>query len=445
MTIEEFTGPCFAFSNITMQSPQQPVLRIAICGGGIGGLSLAVFLSRNPNVDVKVYEATGQFKEIGAGVMIWSRTWRILEIMGLSDKFSKIAHAPPTGKLDVGFDYRRSDQPTEGFRFKLVEMPCTPCIRFHRAEFLEIFVKNLPKGVANFGKRLNSYARQHSTGPIKLHFTDGSTGECDILVGADGIKSTVREQMYHEIASSTGDDSFLKFIHPVWTGITAYRGLIKVGDIPRGKDGSPHPTIERPMMYCGKDKHVVSYSISQGDIVNVVTFASEPENHGKPFNGEWVTMCKKQELLDCYAEWEPECTQLLDLIETPSKWAIHHLQPLPFYHQTGVVLLGDAAHAMAPHQGAGAGQAIEDAFLLAGLLATHSRSIPHKLLDAYDAVRRPAANHVLDGSYKSGLMYEFNSKYGDDYQTLGEAIPRQWHWIDSTTVEEDLERARKYV
>ncbi|PPQ62949.1 hypothetical protein CVT24_006189 [Panaeolus cyanescens] len=423
-----------------MEQPGKSVLRVAICGGGIGGLSLAVFLSKNPAVDVKLYEATGQFKEIGAGVMIWSRTWRIFEMMGLSDQFSKIAHAPPNG---VGFDYRRSDQPTEGFRFKLVEMPSQPtwytivgCIRFHRAQFLDVFVHNLPEGVANFGKRLSYYVRQQARGPITLHFTDGSTGECDILVGADGIKSTVREQMYHEYALSRRDDSFLKFAQPVWTGITAYRGLIKVGDIPRGSDGSLHRTIKTPMMYCGKDK---------GDIVNVVTFASEPEGHGKPFHGEWVTMCQKQELLDCYAEWEPEVTQLLDLIETPSKWAIHHLQPLPFYHYCGVVLLGDSAHAMAPHQGAGAGQAIEDAFILAGLLATHSHSNAHKLLDAYEAVRRPAANHVLEGSYESGLMYEFNSKYGDDYTALADAIPRQWHWIDDTTVEEDLERARKYI
>lgn len=112
-------------------------------GGGISGLCLAVALSKFADIDVQVYEAAQRFKEIGAGVMIWSRTWRILELMGLADDFSKIAHAPPDGSpgnrlrweadseffmndlsLGVGFDYRKSDQPEEGYRFHLVEFPC---------------------------------------------------------------------------------------------------------------------------------------------------------------------------------------------------------------------------------------------------------------------------------------------------------------------------------
>ena len=115
-----------------------------ISGGGISGLCLAVALSKCDNVEFHVYEAAERFKEIGAGVMIWTRTWIILELMGLSEQFSKIAHAPPDGSLGkpewphygtliylcfycagVGFDYRRSDQPTEGFRFHLVEVPRT--------------------------------------------------------------------------------------------------------------------------------------------------------------------------------------------------------------------------------------------------------------------------------------------------------------------------------
>ena len=117
-----------------------------ISGGGIAGLCLAISLSAHPHLVVDLYEATGQFKEIGAGVMIWSRTWRILELMGLANEFSKIAHAPPTGTQGrvqtdqravrpaltffcqaIGFDFRRSDQDHEGFRFKSVEMPCETC------------------------------------------------------------------------------------------------------------------------------------------------------------------------------------------------------------------------------------------------------------------------------------------------------------------------------
>lgn len=123
----------------------QNLILLEISGGGIAGLCLAISLSAHPHLVVDLYEATGQFKEIGAGVMIWSRTWRILELMGLANEFSKIAHAPPSGlqgrvQTDrrpilrpltpsspcqaIGFDFRRSDQEHEGFRFKSVEMPC---------------------------------------------------------------------------------------------------------------------------------------------------------------------------------------------------------------------------------------------------------------------------------------------------------------------------------
>ena len=69
----------------------------ASSGGGIGGLTLAVALSRYPDIQVDVYEAAGQFKEIGAGVMIWARTWEILSFLGMAEDFSRIAHAPPDG------------------------------------------------------------------------------------------------------------------------------------------------------------------------------------------------------------------------------------------------------------------------------------------------------------------------------------------------------------
>lgn len=114
---------------------------IEYSGGGISGLCLAVALRKYSDIEIHVYEAAERFKEIGAGVMIWTRTWTILELLGLSREFSKIAHAPPDGTLGqriqlslsastdvfvdvgVGFDYRKSDQPSEGFRFHLVEVP----------------------------------------------------------------------------------------------------------------------------------------------------------------------------------------------------------------------------------------------------------------------------------------------------------------------------------
>lgn len=213
-----------------------------------------------------------------------------------------------------------------------------------------------------------------------------------------------------------------------------------------------HRTIVEPMMYCGKSKHVVSYSISRGDVINVVTFASEPQSEGYRYEGDtWVSHCPQQELLDCYARWEPEVEQLLSKIEDPTKWAIHHLRPLPFYVDGNVALLGDAAHAMSPHLGAGAGQAIEDAYILASLLeqvSKEGRPIQFMIpcaLKAYEHIRLPFAKHVLQGSYESGLMYEFDkAEYGDNYGVLGGAIEKQWHWVEDPSPEVERLRALEF-
>ncbi|EPQ57035.1 FAD/NAD P-binding domain-containing protein [Gloeophyllum trabeum ATCC 11539] len=423
-------------------------------GGGICGLCLAVSLSKDPSIEVSIYEAAQRFSEIGAGVMIWAKTWRILEIMGLADQFSKVAHAPPDGSIGVGFDFRKSDQPQEGFRFLLSEMPYG-CIRFHRAHFLDVLINNLPEGIAHFNKRLSSYTRSSSSSPITLCFADDSTAVCDLVIGCDGIKSTIRTQMYREEAERTknerGDwESIVGYIEPVWSGTIAYRGLIPASRLKEG-----HSALSRPMMVSigtlssyTAARHVVSYSISQGSIVNVVTFASEPEKEGIPYEGPWVTECSRQELLDCYADWEPEVEELLQCIDKPTRWAIHHLKPLPFYVTDRVALLGDAAHAMTPHLGAGAGQAIEDAYILSLLLQhpdTDIESIP-LVLEAYEDARLRKAQHILEGSWDAALLYEFNSEmYGSDCNRLADVIQRQWGWVWESTPEEDEQNVLKWL
>ncbi|KAI0355681.1 FAD/NAD-P-binding domain-containing protein [Trametes cingulata] len=418
--------------------------RVAICGGGIGGLTLAVALSRYRDIRVDVYEAAEQFREIGAGVMIWARTWEILSLLGMAQDFSRIAHAPPDGSLGVGFDYRKSDQPQEGSRFYLFQVPYG-CIRFHRAHFLDVLVNHLPEGIAHFGKRLATYDtvdRGLTEPELELHFSDGSIARCDLLVGCDGIKSIVRKQMLEDqVHVHGGDLRLLDHIEPVWSGSIAYRGLIPVERLVSAN--REHRTIQTPMMYCGKSKHVVSYSLSRGSIVNVVAMASQPHMYGTAHPGPWVTTCSQEELLECFSDWEPEVGELLQCIERPTKWAIHELKPLPFYTQDRVALLGDAAHAMTPHQGAGAGQAIEDAFILAEVLG-HPRttlSTLHHALSAYEAVRLPLANHVLKGSRESGDMYEFNGPLWDDLPRLGPQIGRQWNWLWETTPHGEREKA----
>ncbi len=119
------------------------------------------------------------------------------------------------------------------------------CIRFHRAHFLDVLVNRLPPGVAHFGKRLATYSEDSEAEIVTLNFADGTTETCDLLVGCDGIKSTVRKQMF---AEEGGHD-------PVFTGTIAYRGLIPVSAL--CSDGTAHRTVSTPMMVIASSYHQI--------------------------------------------------------------------------------------------------------------------------------------------------------------------------------------------
>ncbi|KAF7315470.1 FAD/NAD(P)-binding domain-containing protein [Mycena indigotica] len=412
-------------------------LRVAICGGGISGLCLAVALSRHDHLQVDIWEATERFKELGAGLMVFSRTWRIFELLGLSSSFTSATHTKP--EPSAGYHYRRSDIWPDGFDWHFVPFPYG-CRTFHRAHFLDVFVEHLPPGVAHFGKRLETYEEQLE-GEIKLRFTDGTTASCDLLVGCDGIKSTVRKQMLRAKAQSQGNNGLLGLIKPIWTGTIAYRGLVPATKL-IGLDGQRHRTLDSPMMkYCGKNKHIVAYAISRGEMVNVVAYVTDlGKENTTPDSSDWVVACDQQEMLQAFSGWERDAFVLLENIETPTKWNIHRLSPLPQAMEKRVVLMGDALHAMTPHLGVGATNAIEDAFILETLLAKCDSHSLDSALMAYEAIRLSQANRVLELSDEAGKMFEFNSSY-QKLEVLGPAISNQWAFLTSTTPEDEAKRA----
>ncbi|KAI0070639.1 FAD/NAD(P)-binding domain-containing protein [Panus rudis PR-1116 ss-1] len=430
-------------------------LRVAICGGGIGGLALAVALTRSKpqHIQVDVYESAPSLTEIGAGIAMRERPWRILESWGLGEEFAKVADAPPDGSPVLGFVFRRSDIP-QGFDFHSHVMPYGHH-QFHRAHFLNVFVNALPQGIAHLGKRLISYSSSPSSSEVTLHFSDGSTATCDVLVGADGVKSVVRTQMYNEFADEQstktkdhhpGSGNYLKEISaPVWSGWVAHRALIPMDKLKKVFEakGRGVDQLMNTMMWCGKDKHIVSYPIAQSTIFNMVGFVFHPEGEGKRYEGPWVTNVSTEEVQQQYAGWEDAVQDLMEHADGASRWAIMHLRPLPAYSKGRVTLLGDAAHAMTPHQGSGAGQAIEDAYILSRLLS-HPCTTRDNLsfaLSAYEYIRMPLSQHVVRASRENGKMYEFNSIYGEDYNELGHRLDAQWSWLWWRTPEEEAERA----
>lgn len=154
-------------------------------------------------------------------------------------------------------------------------------------------------------------------------------------------------------------------------------------------------------------------------------------------------------MLEDYKDWSPAVRALIANVQSPDIWALFNHPPAPTYYSTKplICLVGDAAHASTPHQGAGAGMCIEDVYLLSGLLSTcKSRSDLAKAAHAYDAVRRPRSQKLVKTSREAGMLWEFEGDdIGDDLEALEQNALKRMDWIWNHDITEDLDRARRIV
>lgn len=431
--------------------------RVAVCGGGIGGLTCAVALSQYPDIEVDIYEAETSFTKSGPGCGAWLRTWDILEKLGLDKDLARIAGTQPTDDPVSTFNFRKSDGAV-GIEF-LQLTTRGGLLGIHRSDFAKVALRHLPPTCKVYcSKRLLSY-RQLPNHPVEIRFADGTTATCDVLVGADGINSSVRrvllrEQAHHARAEGRQRDSdnILGSVDPVWTGTLAYTATISAE---RLREKAPHHrAFSQSTQYLGKNGYILAYPVAQGKIINVTGFHTRAGMENMPFRGPLIQRTGGDELLHAYNHWEPEVQALLECVDRASQWAIHRSKLLNSYIAGRVALLGDAAHAMEPYQGMGAGQAIEDAYLLATLLGqwrTTISTIPDALR-AYDAIRQPFANDVARRNRLTGSQFMF---LGDNFDWdncqddtlksrlhhLSSAITNNWEWAWSTTIDGSVEEA----
>ncbi|KAJ7581810.1 FAD/NAD-P-binding domain-containing protein [Mycena floridula] len=447
-----------------------PKFTVAIVGGGISGVTLAVALSKYPDIEFNLYESAGAFEEIGAALGISARSIDALEAIGILEALKQLQ----TGSSNTGpnWQYRKADiQPTGQDFAGRIHPPQKGSGSYHRAQLLSLFVSLLPKQIqeehVHFRKRLTRYEQRATGTPVVLYFADGTTAECDILIGADGIKSPTRHGMFAERADLETDvnkkEDILKWAVPRWTGMVAYRGLIPAAEVETSL-GMPHRTANNVVIYCGRKAHLVVFPIPSRQLINVVAFVSRnviPEHKVTgasvasgdrtwPSKRPWVEPAPQEEMLEAYADFEEEVLRLLKALKNPSRWAIHELEPLPFYAYGNVALLGDAAHATQPHQGQGANQSIEDAYVLSVILAsqnTTKATIP-RALKAYERARLERANHVIRCSSKMGKMHQFMmDPLYDDLDKLQEYIAsgadHKWLFLGSPL--EDTEAALEWM
>ncbi|KAI1794422.1 hypothetical protein LXA43DRAFT_1059245 [Ganoderma leucocontextum] len=440
-------------------SAVKPRFRLAIVGGGIAGLTLAVALGRyeqsSSPIQVDLYESGPEITTVGAGISVWPRTWAVMRALGLYDQLASEAVKTANGgdgDLQTGFVFRKSDWPREGFEFGRIMIPTrVECgtgqvgsTTMHRAEMVDVLVQNLPSSCSiHTSKRLVKYTDSGIS--YTLHFADGSKATADVIVGADGIKSKTRAAMYdyahqRECAKKANvrreECERCRKAMPKWTGTIAYRYLVPAEKLREINPKHHALEIVAPMSYSGKAKHVITYPISHGKYLNLVAFVTIPDAEGTTYPHRWVIDAKKEDVLSTYSGWEPEVDQMLSCVEKPTIWAIHVIEDLPYTVHGRVAIMGDAVHAMTTHFGAGGGQAIEDAYILGRWLADPRTSLSRvpDVLRIYQDVRLPLARKVVRDAGRVGLMYEFN------YPGLYDGSP-----ISASSEEEEEELLRQQL
>ncbi|PCH44584.1 salicylate hydroxylase [Wolfiporia cocos MD-104 SS10] len=439
-----------------------PKFTVAICGGGVGGLTCAVALSRYPDIQVNIYEAASKFAEVGAGIGMWPRAWKVMDALGLSTELSNVAISAPVHEPKVAFTFRQGDQPIGRSFYTLI----TPggMTTLHRPEFQSVLLKHVPPSCRmHTSKRLVSYTQPpsdtrrsgHSPAPIVLRFSDGSSATCDLLIGADGVKSNVRAGLVRELASDAAAqgrtreaEELRRAAHPLWSGTRTYRATIPAEVLRARLPG--HRVLTEPMIYFGKDTQLTCYPIARGTIINFAAMRARYDLENTILDGPWIDDAPREELLQDFSRWEPEVQALFQSVPRYSRWAIHTTQRLPSFVSGRIALIGDAAHAMMPYQGAGAGQAIEDGYLLATLLGHRKTTLPTlvRALRIYDELRRPFAQRVAETSRENGLLYTLNHPAlarGAGLDAAAARIRDNWAWAWETTIDGDVDRALRML
>ncbi|KAF8589914.1 FAD/NAD(P)-binding domain-containing protein [Ramaria rubella] len=434
-------------------------LRVAICGGGIGGLTLALALAPYRDLTINIYEAATRFEEIGAGLAIWGRGVAALKKLGLEERLRAIA---PGNNQETKFQLRKADLPFGGEA--MGELVLSYNMGFHRAQFVDLLVSSLNetgRATTHFGKRCVSFTQcvKDSDNEITddnivtIHFADGTSAPCDMLIGCDGIKSAVRGQLMtcHGLGrhqESTSSEGLQKIPGTTFTGTVAYRALVKPDEL--RKISADHDAITVRKMYCGKDKHIVTYPVAGGRFINLIAYSSDPARQKDWENGPWVVEVEHEEVFQQYKDFEPQAQALLKCINKPSRWAMYGVDILPpsGWSQGRVAVLGDAAHAMAPFIGSGGGQVIEDVYVLSrllGSLKTTRRTLP-LVLRAYEQVRRPRVNRVIMCTREALCALEFQGAYeGAPGETVEQGLRRMtsWLWEGNGDPDDDVQQAEK--
>jgi len=347
--------------------------RIAIIGGGIGGLAAAVAL-RQRGFEVQVYERASRIAEVGAGLQVGPNAVKVLYALGLKEALHRGAFEPTT-MVSIKWDDAslRHRVPLKAIA---TEQYGAPYLTAHRAHIQNMLHAALPENVIALDATCTGAETRGETAVAR--FADGRDVEADVIVGADGIRSAIRAQHF-------GAD------RPRFTEMMCWRAMVPIEHVPTrfGPNGSVELARGEYFGWLGPNGHVICYPIGQGDMLNM--FCGHVTDQW--VEESWSVPSTRDELIAAYAGWNEALLGIFRHVEYVFKWGIHDRDPVPEWTSGRVTLLGDAAHPTMPTLAQGANMAIEDGYVLARNLARHGEDVAAGL-KAYVSERQPRTARV---------------------------------------------------
>jgi salicylate hydroxylase len=385
---------------------------VAIVGGGIGGLTLATSLSRQ-SMSVLVFEQDTELREIGAGVAIGGNATRLLQRLGID--LTPFANVPSAIEFRRWRDGERLWSHPIGQWYQ--QEVGAPLLTLHRATLQHLLATAVPAECIRLNHRLTGLSEERAG--VRLQFENGSDIVAGVVVGADGVGSTTRRYVCGAVV-------------PVHSGEIGFRGVIPV----EKSRGLPNPTSVQ--IWCGPGTHVVYFGLDRGELVNLLA-VYEPDHLPAWAQSSSRMSATPDQALGIFEQygWDRRILDLvLNLEGDMSFWALVELPRLPRWSRGRVILLGDAAHAPLPHQGQGAGLAMEDAFALGALLANGGSANYGPAFQAFERLRRRRAWTVQAYSRAAGRSYKFIGEAAAARDASWPSLPQRIGWIHRYRAEE---------
>lgn len=385
--------------------------RIAIVGAGIAGLTLALAL-RDKGMDVQIYEQADELREVGAAVGLSATSTRFyIGRLGLEKALADRWFEVQGLVWRDGRDGRKIGEQ----RFDYGARYGAPFVGIHRADFQVVL--STAVGLESIHLRRRLVEIDESGNEAVLKFADQTSATADLVIGADGARSTVRRLM-------------LGYDDALYSGASGFRGIVPPQAMPS------MPDADTVQFWMAPGRHCLHYPINaQGDH-NFLLVERGPSPWPHP---GWVVSAGESEKLANFSDFHPAVVEMISAVSCPERWALFHRPPLSRWSRGRVTLIGDAAHALVPHHGQGANTSVEDAIVLADQLS--SLTDLDEARAEYERLRRGRTRKVQYASIATADVLHLPDGPRADERNARLADPGAWDrhldWIHSFKADQE--------